>query len=287
MERNIYCAAGIIMILCCVTSNRLLAGEQEERPQHSIILSTVDGPVAFASDVFLVLRISYRNSGKEPWSIETPQESISVRLKYRLSGTSERAQGYSFGRRKTVIVIGKDGKRMEAWIYPRPPRIPIAAGDKYEFDYSFERDRTADIVPGNWTVWIEDEKEGMSSNSLEIPIHFTAASLDSCLSIAMDKTQPISRRKRYSKWLTRFDPLFRLEWPAEDAPEDVKTRQEADVQQKLGAFKKFIQNKDNAQLIQDAITRINRDAGLVPEEPGERPASKSSDAPSAGEPEGK
>jgi len=244
----------LILAVIAVTCSTSIAATTTER---SIILSVGDGPFVFGRVVSLT--VSYRNGGKEPWVVPTPSESISVGLRYCPSGSEQHPQGYDFGRITTTPFKGPDGEEMEVRLFPDPKPVSINRGQVHEFKVVLERDWTGDLKPGLWTVWIVDDNLKLESNRIEIPLVFTADSIAACFEVAIDNKQPLYKRKKHAKWLQKIMPDLNLRWPSEDMPADKRLEMEPDIMKGLQSFKVFLNDPNNAGVVEAAIQNINDD----------------------------
>lgn len=255
ITRTIVMASGFFA--ACSPSS--IAADGKEPPQHSIVLSAGNGPFVFGRAISL--KVSYRNESKAPWVVPTPTESLSVSLLYRPSGSDRHPQGYTLGRVTTTTVTMPDGKIITAHVMPNPEPLSIALGQTHDFIVEFERDWTGHVVPGIWTVWIEDDDAKLRSNLLEIPLRFTADSVAACLEITLDKGQSLYKRKEHASWLQKIMPGLELRWWSDDTPPKTQEQLQAEIQRQLEVFQKFWKDKANAQVVEAAIARINRESG--------------------------
>jgi hypothetical protein len=115
-------------------------------------------------------------------------------------------------------------------------------------------------------VWIKDGEQKLESSRTELPLRFTRDSLIACLEIASDTTQRGSRAT-HAEWLQKVMPDLELSWRATDRSPEGIARRNAKVDKELNAFRAFLKDPKNEQAIQQAINRINREAGLRPERP--------------------
>jgi hypothetical protein len=161
----------------------------------------------------------------------------------------------------TTTVKGPDGREIIARESPAPKPISIAPGQSHDFKVAFERDWTGDLIPGIWTVWIEDDTLKLKSNLVEIPLHFTADSVTACIEIASDKKQHVLKRKEHAKWLQKIIPSVEFHWWSDDTPPQEQQRKQVEIQRQLEAFRKSLRDSNSAQATKAAIDRINREAG--------------------------
>ncbi|MCD4823937.1 MAG: hypothetical protein K8S55_04975 [Phycisphaerae bacterium] len=152
---------------------------------------------------------------------------------------------------------------------PNPKPISIAPGKTHEFKVKFKREWNGNIVPGIWSVWIEDRTFKLESNRVEIPLRFTAESVAICLEIALDKKQDVYMRNWHARWLQKIMPDLKLQWwtwKDKMSPKE-KQEKEDEIQRQLKAFQEFRKDKNNAQAIKEAIARINLEAPRYAKKP--------------------
>jgi len=116
-----------------------------------------------------------------------------------------------------------------------------------------------------WDVWISDGNEDVESAHIVIQLRFAADSVKECLEIVGDREQRKSKRKWHAEWLEEIMPGLRLRWWARDATLEERDRAEAEIAHRLDAFRAFLKDPKNEEAIQQAIDRINREAGLPPD----------------------
>jgi hypothetical protein len=252
------------MLLGCLLVNGTLRGEDASPPleRHEIRVA-VSGQEPFVFGTVLGLKVTYRNRDLAFWEVSDPPKSPGVRLNYKPAGSTERPQGYGMGRLIRTVTQGPGGMRMEATALPKVEKVRIEPDKTLEFDAPFERGWTGDVVPGHWTVWIEDETEQVKSNKIDIAFVFTPESMRICLAIAQDKSQPILKRKSHANWLRKIDAKLQLTWPRDDLSETEKAKMEDPIQASLKEFQAFIDNQANEKSVLDAIGEINRAAGVT------------------------
>jgi len=251
----------IVTVMLGPLHARTVSGNDVKHPQqHSIEMDAGDGTLVFGSTV--PIHVKYRNDAKEPWVIGTPMESIEVGLKYRRSNDKQRPNGYRFGQRTAVTITVPDGGKITAFTVPTPKPLSISSGKTHEFKLDFPRHWSGHLVPGRWTIWIQDDSEKLESNRIEIPLRFTAHSVTTCLEIALRKEEHVSVRKQYGRWLQRIDPDLELDWPDSD---DVRAEYEVSLQRNLKKFSVFLKDAKNSPQIAERIATINREAGLEPD----------------------
>jgi len=234
---------------------------QSVPPQRSIILSVGEGPFVFERNVSFT--VSYRNGEPGPWVIPNPSESVNVGIRYRLPGSTKRQWGYggyNFGSNICTTIKFPDGLERTAWIMPVVNKITIAPGQTNEFKIDLYRGGwSGDLKPGIWTVWIVDDNLKLESNRIEIPLVFTADSIAACFEVAIDNKQPLYKRKKHAKWLQKIMPDLNLRWPSEDMPADKRLEMEPDIMKGLQSFKVFLNDPNNAGVVEAAIQNINDD----------------------------
>ncbi len=236
----------------------------ESNRDRSLALGAKSDPFIFGKPA--LLSVSYRNDGAMTWVVPKPTESLSVAVQYRRHGTEGRPHGYRLGRVLTATITDPDGQSVTAFENPVPTPMEIKSGKSFDFSVPLERAWLGHVVPGRWTVWIEDESLKLESNRLDIPIRFTADSVAACLEIAVDQEAYVSKRKSHAGWLQKIKPDLKLDWPRRDDAEAVKKQKEYRVQLALKEFEQFWEREKNSQAVADAIRKINEDAGLKAEE---------------------
>jgi hypothetical protein len=250
----------IFSAVAAMSFTSLPSEAQSVPPQRSIILSVGEGPYVFERNVSFT--VSYRNGEQEPWVIPNPSESVNVGIRYRLPGSTKRQGGYgghSFGSNICTTIKFPDGQERTAWDMPVVNKITIAPGQTNEFKIDLERGWTGNLKPGLWTVWIVDKNLKIESNRIEIPLVFTADSIAACLEVAADNKQTLYKRRKHAGWLQRIMPDLDLRWPSEDVHADKRLEMEPDIMKGLQSFKVFLNDPNNAGVVETAIQNINDD----------------------------
>jgi len=242
-----------LLSMCFVAS---YGASEVVETQHTISLAVGPGPFVFGSSV--LLKVSYRNQGTDPWVIPAPKESVSAIVRYRLVGSKDQPSGYSLGRVTMTSVKRPDGAIMRTRVVPSPKPVSIAPGESYDFEISLERDWSGHVVPGLWSVWIEDEGVRLTSNKVEIPLRFTTTSIRACLQKASDEKRDRFQRKFYSKWVHEVISDFDLRWPSDDTPEQERQNMEVRIKKEIQAAKEFLSDKSNERVVEAAMENINR-----------------------------
>jgi hypothetical protein len=124
---------------------------------------------------------------------------------------------------------------------------------------------TGRVTPGCYTVWVEDHEQKLESNRTEFPLLFTRESITACLEIASDTKRTGHARAWHAKWLQKVMPGLELSRRTKDTSPEGIARRNAKVAKDLDAFRAFLKDPKNEQAIQQAIDRINREAGLPPD----------------------
>lgn len=258
-------------ILCSVGSHSLSGGEPE-RPQRSIVLSSEDILRASFGRV-LLLKVCYQNLGDTPWTVTTPEVSSTTRLWCRRAGSEGPAGGYHLGKAPShPASYYKDGDKLSG-VAGEPMVIP--AGESHSFMLPLEQGWTGNLTPGLWDVWIRDSDADLTSNHLQIPLRFTTDSIAVCLEIVTDRKWERNKRDWHAAWLRRMMPGLDIRWWSPIDPPEDREKAETEIAQKLDDFRTFLRDPENAEAIQQAIARINREAGLPPvadQKPVETPA---------------
>lgn len=228
-------------------------------PHHAIVVAAGEGPFVFGRSVSV--KVSYRNRAEVPWVIPTPSNSRGVVLHYRPTGSYGHPAGYYLG---PAAASKRSTPSGPAFTYrdPRIKPLSIAPGKTHDFTAAFERDWTGHIVPGVWTVWLDDLSVEIESNRIEIPLSFTVESVAVCLEIAADRKQSRDKRRHHAKWLQEIMPGLELRWWRRSTPPAEQKPLEAEIQRQLEAFRQFWEDEANVQAIELAIARINRESGV-------------------------
>jgi len=254
----------LAVCVVAVSSAKMWAQDPVLSP-HTIVLDADKGPQVFGK--LLSLRVTYHNSANEAWRLTNPSTSRNVRLNYRPRGSTERPQGYGMASATTVVTKGPNEQSIEAFVPPKVEISTIDLGKTLVFNVNFEKGWTGDVVPGHWTVWIEDQTEKLQSNQIDIVLRFTRESLKICLAVAMDKSQPLIKRKWHANWLQKVDGSLKFVWPSDEESGASKAKMEDAVQMSLKGFQTFIDDVKNEKKIADAILEINRSAGIDESKP--------------------
>lgn len=274
-----------VTLLCVLCHTFAVWGEEKtsdsEQPSHKIILVANGDSFSFGQDVSFQVR--FQNTGKTPWKMPKPQESLSVKVQFRVPESTRRPYGYSLGR-MTHTTVEVNGETWTAMVAPAPEQTSIAPGETYEFSTDMERDWSGWLVPGHWDVWVEDHTDDpsiLASNLVKIPLRFTEDSIAACLAIARDKEVHVYQRKWHGEWLKKIMPALQLKWWAESVSAEEQKRGDEEIQKNLKAFEKFVKDKNNAEAITKAIQAINHDAGLDAEEANTTSQPATTTAPAA------
>jgi len=189
---------------------------------------------------------------------------------YRQSGTDRLPCGHALGQYKLVTIPNSDGTPfMVQTVGPRVEPLTIPSGKSHDFTIPLERGWSGYLVPGKWTVWIAARDVELESNRLELTLRFTANSVAACLEMAERREERTSKRKWHAAWLQKIMPGLELKWRTEDTSPEGIARRNAEIEKKLQEFKLFLDDPKNAKAIQQAIDRINQEAGLPVEDKGE------------------
>ena len=233
--------------------------DMPETSERSIYISP-EGPLVFGRRVSL--RVRYSNGEGGYWVIQNPAESLSVILRHLPSGSDKRPQGYSLGRVRLVTAIRSDGYEMTAEELPSPEPISIGPGQVYEFSIFFVRDWSTEVLPGLWTVWIDDRALKIESNRIEIQSIFTSDSIAACYEIASDSEQNVFKRRWHARWLQKIIPDLDLKWWSYDTPPQEMQPMQVEIQLQLEAFLEFLEDESNIQMVESAISRINSETEI-------------------------
>jgi hypothetical protein len=237
-------------------------------PQRSIVLSPKDDVLSFGRTTSL--HLTYRNESQTAWSIVTPESSAAISVRYRLNGKTDQPQGYSFGRMNCVPMTIPNGNQVYAMTLPLKKMTSVPALGSREFSIDFEQEWTGNVVPGIWSVWIEDGELELQSNRLLIPVRFTMESIRLCTDIAADPRQDAYKRKWHAEWLQKIMPTLTFSWWYAETPAAEREQLEKNIQSQLKGFRGFSEDQKNRPAIEAAIARINQEAGV---EPASRPPS--------------
>ena len=154
-------------------------------------------------------------------------------------------------------------------VRPRVEPLTIPPGKGHDLSIPLEPNWSGHVVPGMWTAWIRAHDVELESNRLELTLRFTADSVADCLEIAEAREEDTFKRKWHAAWLQKIMPGLELKWRTEDASPEGIARRNTEIEKKLQEFKLFLDDPKNAEAIQQAIDRINREAGLPVEDKGE------------------
>jgi hypothetical protein len=138
------------------------------------------------------------------------------------------------------------------------------------------------LTPAKWAVWIQDREQKLESSRTEMTLRFTHESIAACLEIATDTKRRGSERAWHAEWLQKIMPDLELSWRTKDTSPEGLARRNAKVDKELDAFRAFLKDPKNEQAIQQAIDRINREAGLPPDSGNDDKAADTEAAPKDG-----
>jgi hypothetical protein len=256
----------IILFVVLLAGNLAVAlGDEPPVAKRAIVISVGEGPFSFGSQI--PVQVSYQNDDEtEAWNINTPEKSEEVIFRYLLEGSKYRAKGFKLGRGLTTTRTLPNGKTMIAYLGSPVVPLSIAPMDDHEFVVQFEHHWTGHVVPGYWTIWLEDHLQQLESNRIKIPLRFTKESVEACQAIAKDPMVHTYERKTHGKWLERIDPDLKLVWSDSEDLADVKAEREAAIQKQLQEFAEYWKDAQNSRKMARTIAKINREANLEPEE---------------------
>jgi len=266
----------VFISACCVTACLPLAGEPAQ-PQHTVVLSA-RGNAAPTFGRPLSLEVSYQNQSDQSWLLRRPEESGSTRFHCQMVGSDRSTAGYRLGKSPVKPPPLPNGGDILEEVVGGP--LEILPGKRHEFVITLEPSWTGNVVPGVWDVWIGDRRERQQSNRLRIPLRFTRDSIVACLEVVEDPKQGRSKREWHAAWLEKVMPELTLQWWAPIATPEEREASEAEIGRRLGNFRTFLRDPENAEAIQQAIALINQEAGLPPvadEKPAETPTPEAGD----------
>ena len=250
-----------ILIIAC-----LLAMEHEDTAPRGITISAPHETYSFGRDV--PITVDYYNETEEMWSLPQPEQSTNVFVKYNTTGSGPHPRiSYSLTRWTVSHWTRSDGSTTTLWGAPRPDRMNIPPDGSYQFTVPWERDYTGHLAPGRWTVWIRDSNAKLESNRLHITLVFTSDSIAACLVSARDKNVYVEKRRWHAEYLQKIMPDLHLRWwhipPNEPEPQE-QEKMEQEIQRELDRFEAFWKDAAKAPAIEAASAKINREAGLEP-----------------------
>ncbi len=217
----------------------------------------------------LLLNVRYQNRSEAAWVIREPRQSTNVNVRYGMVRGGAHPTGYSLGERRPIELKPNNGPGFKALISSPPKLVRIEANDAHEFKVTIEREWTGCIVPGMLRVWLVDQSESLESNRLTVPIRFTRGSVTACRGVAADSEETIYKRGWHAAYLKQVMPsLVLTPWQhrEEVLPRSQRASVDAAIQKEIARFDSFWQNNANADTVDEAIDKINADAGVSTED---------------------
>lgn len=182
---------------------------------------------------------------------------------YRQSGTDRLPCGHALGHYELVTIPNSDGTPsvVATGVTPAEP-LTIPPGKSHDFTIPLEQGWRGYLAPGKWTVWIAARDVELEPNRLDLSVRFSADSVAACLEMAERRAERTSKREWHAAWLQKIMPGLELKWRPEDPSPEGIARRNTEIERKLQESKLFLDDPKNAAAIQQAIDRINREAGL-------------------------
>ncbi len=233
---------------------------EQKEPKLKIVLEAESREYLFTAP--LGIKVTYENISPVQLSLKDPNNVWETHLVTLYQGQEN---DEVFGKIEQTHPNAETSRYVE----PEALVINIPVGGTYQFEADAAVRFYSLLHPGPMVIKIRDVSDDdltLESNSVSITVRFKNESVGRLMAIVGDEMQPVEYRTWAAGWLKKVNEDFSPSFAYDEAPDDIKEKSRASINEALGKFRSWWVTFENSDASQRLLIEINDQYFIIPEE---------------------